>query len=252
MNENIFFADPPPPSQRQTRMPGRVHALVILILLLLVPASSSATPQTHRTVVHFRQNKSQIDPGDFRNARSLDSLLLFANLLKNDTSLTVTKIRFEAFASPEGPGRINKRLAKSRLEALRNHLKSILPFSDSITERSASTCLPDIADAYARASRHERLEMLETFDSLRYAAVEIFYSKANPSIPLEQLQPPRQTHPETNLSPSDIPDDIIAMIEGELTDPARLCRPFYMSLRTNMLYDALLIPSAWSFTSARI
>lgn len=244
---SIFFVDPPPPPRRlPARMTKRVSAVVILFLLLfLASGTSSATSVTHhRTVVHFRQNKSTIDPEAFRNAQSLDSLRIFANLLKSDTSLTVIKIRFEAFASPEGPDRLNRRLAKNRREALQSYLRAIYPFADSITEYSFSTYSPEIADAYARASRHERHEMVKTFDPLRYAAVEIVYSEDKPVVAVERV-----SHtPQILAAPASCDRLQLRPLSPTLPEEPseaeeRACRPFYMSLRTNMLYDALLVPT---------
>lgn len=245
IKESLFFTDPPPPSHRPTRKSKCVSAIALILLLLFISNSSQATSETHRTVVHFKVNKSTLDPTSFKNTQSLDSLRSFADLLKNDTSLTVSKIHFEAYASPEGPDQLNKRLAKSRREALQNFLRTIFPYHDSITEYSTSTYSPDIADAYARASSRQRHEMVKTFDPLRYAAVEIFYSKTNPPLSVEHPLHPPQIYPETDwtdhmqlrpISPTPT--------EGEESEADEsLCRPFYMSVRTNMLYDALLIPT---------
>lgn len=209
-----------------------------------------AAPRSHRTVVHFAVGKAKLDTISSSNRTALDLLRSFIAKVAGDSTLAVTAIRFEGYASPEGPNGLNTRLSAERRKALETYVRSFYNAPDSLCSSSTEVYDSIHAAAYAEASPAERRRMIQRFKALRFAAVTIDYARREvPAAPVAEVE-------DIIIEP-----DTVAVIETEQADTVTIaateeavpplepveaehpCSPLYIGLKTNMLYDALLIPT---------
>ncbi|MBR2883633.1 MAG: DUF3575 domain-containing protein, partial [Clostridia bacterium] len=76
------------------------------------------------------------------NAERLDELIEHIAKLHQDTTLYITQVAFTGIASPEGNNQINKRLAKGRMAALENYIRSRIQIPENIVIRHDDTYIP--------------------------------------------------------------------------------------------------------------
>ncbi len=217
---------------------------VSLLFLFAFSLALEADEYVHRTVVHFPMGQSAIDSSFLENRYALDSLQDIATSFVSDSTVTITGVHFEGYASPEGSESLNRRLARERRLALERYVRAYIPFPDSISSAGTDIFDAAIASAYAGASPGERSRMVRNFDYLRYASVDLSYRRTV----IPEVQPYENTESEISsdsVAATVLPDTVTAYsgTESTIENPLRHCRPLYIGLKTNMLYDALLIPT---------
>lgn len=103
----------------------------------LQPAIAYITPKVeeikHRTVegsafLDFPVNKTVIYPEYRRNQTELAKIRATIDTIRNDKNISITGIRLEGYASPEGSYANNDRLAKGRTAALLNYVRNYYDF----------------------------------------------------------------------------------------------------------------------------
>ena len=229
---------------------------------------------------YFRQGKIELDP-EFRNNRK--SLNRIADSLRTsyaDSVYRLQKILVVGGASPEGSVKLNKWLSEKRAGVLFDYLSRYGTLPDSLKttdfigrdwnglirlvendpevpyREETLALLREIAGgAWGDASSHgdhlERLRQLREgvpyyymykilFPELRASRLYLWYEKVwNPTA----LVPQPKTETEVLVPQTDtafVRDTVI--VRDTVYLPAQ-CPPFYMNIRTNMLYDALLVPN---------
>lgn len=230
--------------------------------------------------IYFRQGKIELDP-EFRNNRK--SLNRIADSLRTsyaDSVYRLQKILVVGGASPEGSVKLNKWLSEKRAGVLFDYLSRYGTLPDSLKttdfigrdwnglirlvendpevpyREETLALLREIAGgAWGDASSHgdhlERLRQLREgvpyyymykllFPELRASRLYLWYEKVwNPTA----LVPQPKTETEVLVPQTDtafVRDTVI--VRDTVYLPAQ-CPPFYMNIRTNMLYDALLVPN---------
>ncbi|WP_026367459.1 DUF3575 domain-containing protein [Bacteroides sp. 14(A)] len=230
--------------------------------------------------IHFRQGKIDLSPsvGDNRSAlaRIADSL----RTSYADSIYRLQRILVVGGASPEGSVRINRWLSEKRAGVLFDYLSRYGALPDSLKaseflgrdwgglirlvmddpdvpyREETLALLREIADeargaAPAKGDHLGRIQRLRGgapywymykrhFPDLRASRLYLWYEKVwNPAAPIPQ--------PKAEILVPPV-DTVIIRDTIYIHDTlyvARPCpeRPFYMALKTNMLYDALLIPN---------
>lgn len=226
---------------------GRILCFAALSFLFVyaLSADMGARERSHRTVVRFSVGQAAIDTAAFGNGRALDSLRTVSASIMADSTVDIAGIRFDGYASPEGPASLNRRLSQQRRLALEEYVRKHTSLPDSLYSSSNAVYDTVSACAYVNASVAERAIMAKDFAPLRYASVEISYQQRgirpsavpmNVSVAESALAyAPDSITPVNNLPPD--------YQETKTGDSASSCRPFYLGVRTNMLYDALLVPT---------
>lgn len=228
--------------------------------------------------VTFVVNGSDIDANYGRNAVSLDRIRCFLDSIARDSSLMITSVVYTGYASPEGPAAANALLARKRMAALEDFVMkaSTSPLPDEISrsyEVKGMSSLAEVIENSDIAHRDEALKILG--DSTRSDEVKINRLRRARSgriwreiVPL--LEELRYASVTFNYVSS---EEITRLLSGKLIDPVCVTeteevnepeteimasadtvdsnyppvsvsrRPFYASLKTNALYDLLLIPS---------
>lgn len=111
--------------------------LNILIPLLLFSCSVWAQERSFVSDIRFIQGHGNIEVVSQNNRESLDSLGVLLREIKSDTTLLLTSIEIEAFASPEGSKRINTSLAQKRCNAMEQYIRAIIDIPDSLLKKSS-------------------------------------------------------------------------------------------------------------------
>ncbi|MCD8303326.1 MAG: DUF3868 domain-containing protein [Prevotellaceae bacterium] len=85
-----------------------------------------------RAFIDFHVDKTNIDPDYRRNSTELALICATIDSVRGDEDASITSIRLKGFASPESPYSHNAQLAKGRTEALKQYLKSLYGFPDTL------------------------------------------------------------------------------------------------------------------------
>ncbi|MDE7345222.1 MAG: DUF3575 domain-containing protein [Muribaculaceae bacterium] len=243
--------------------------LSLLILFGLSPAFAQTEKDSVK--VYFRVSDTHIDRSFQRNGATLDSIFskLTADSVSGPTHRLVG-VRVTGAASPEGSVEFNRYLSEKRANAIFNEFKNRGLLTDSLTtfnfigrdwkglqnEVESDSNIPYRAEVLSLLERingdnpplHPLAELkaihggipyryllTHLFPELRASRLTVEYEPVYPDICIPSL-------------PLHAPEQQVAVTGGILPLPVVLgtvkeCRPFYMGLKTNMLYDALLIPN---------
>lgn len=229
--------------------------------------------------IHFRQSHWHLDTAYDNNGAALDSLTRFIDLYSNpDSAFTLSRVRVVGSASPEGSVAINERLSRQRAESIFDYFTARKAISSDATEfyfagrdwrglrrlvendqkvpcrAEVIAILDDILNAgtdnVAASDRGlARLRSLDGGAPYRYMYVHLFPQLRASRLYVEYIgRPDNLIAVDTTVTL--IPEDtVIAPFEPEIVDVTvvedivKEKRPFYMALKTNMLYDALALPS---------
>lgn len=243
------------------------EAAEIIVVRTDIPADSAAAADTFR--LKFRVNDTRIEPALDGNAERLGLLKSFLRSVNSDADLKITSVNFLGGASPEGTDRSNQALCQGRADALRRYMGGIIDIPDSLfttrytgsdwaglaamieadpdvpcREATLALVRSIIADGSTSNAKRARLRgmcngrayryiLANFFPTLRTSRVIITTRRDIPA-PAPVIAEPI---PAQQISPVD--EDTVFVAPA----PADTVRPFYMDLRTNLLYDAALVPN---------
>lgn len=93
-------------------------------IYLLPPADNSqkVREESGSAYLCFEVNKWDIKPDYLTNPVELQKIFNSVNMVKSDSDVTIRKMTFEGYASPEGPNDRNLVLSQNRTEALKNYV----------------------------------------------------------------------------------------------------------------------------------
>ncbi len=114
----------------------RLFALpLLLVSLFLLPVAASAqadstitTADTVGVKVYFRQGYSKLQPAFRGNGIRLDEFMRRVSEMHGDSTARLNSIDIVAYASPEGPYTLNRKLARKRAESISAYLRGNMPF----------------------------------------------------------------------------------------------------------------------------
>lgn len=235
----------------------------------LMSAGSIYAAESHDSVeVLFRQGRANLDPDFGGNGVRLDSIM---QKLRTDSRLRVKSVRVTGSASPEGSVTINRKLSHRRADAI----ISALGLDDSIASfnyigRDWAGLARMVEADEQTPSRGEVLSLLREINSslsagepdnaanlqrLKSVAGGVpyayMYSRMFPSLRFSRLCVDYEPQIRPMIVTAGVPslksmEPEICVIDSPLSlpEPARdIRKPFYMALKTNMLYDALAVPN---------
>lgn len=237
----------------------------ILLLFLLLYGGMAAAQDTRDSVrVYFRQGQSELDMSFRDNRNALESILKRLWEKRGDT-LCLDRVVFIGGASPEGSAARNNYLSEQRAKALfdylsryvslpdsvmtteflgRNWLGLIrlventpeIPYKEEVLELLREICEQedDTNEPLARLMRLRggepyRYMYRHLFPKLRASQVQFRYKPVRPTVLCDTIYV-RDTVWLRDTVYIEVP------VEAEK-------KPFYMALKTNMLYDAALVPN---------
>ena len=259
------------------------------LLLGLIPAFFSCgfatTPRTDSIAIRFNLSRSYINPQLADNARQLSRLI---EHIKNDSATRQhTALTVFGGASPEGPTALNRELSEKRAQAIADFIGQHSDKPDSLIHTISFGADWEGLKAYVLGDtlvpyREEVLSFIDraltgkstdgdenmlfknlaggrpfsylkerAFPPLRESHVVFTYTSVADRFPPADYHGTRLSvdlppvSPEPPLAPSVVMKDV--------------CRPLYIGLKTNLLYDALALPSVgidwyvgrnWSVTAS--
>jgi len=225
---------------------------------------------------------STIDPGLEENAARLSEIVSLLEKIGNDSTLQLAGVAFSGSASPDGRADLNRRLAAERMSALENYVRAKVSIPDSIVSMRPDgiawellaglvgasdmphkedallvmRCTPEaVHDRRGRLidSRKKQLMELQGGRTWHYMDEHFFALLRNAAtvvVTVGKAEP----RAENRESLPDMPDVSDMSNSSDTSSP----RPFYMSVKTNLLYDALALPNigvefylgkGWSITA---
>lgn len=226
--------------------------------------------------VGFRVGNSDLDAAYGDNAARLSDVVSFLENVGKDNSIELVEVAFCGSASPEGGFTVNRRLAKERREALESYVRRRVTLPDSVVSRPegfiAWERLAQLVEASDMPHKDEAVDVLRNVpeftynnkgalvDSRKKHLMELQYGRTwnymykhffaqvrNASVilvtvrqkaePVEEKKEVAVTPPPAYTEPVTESADTPAVAAGETRTP------FYMALKTNMLYDVLAVPN---------
>ena len=257
--------------------------VVLMPTTLLANAYAASIQDSLRTTIYFRPGYSLLELSYRDNAANMKALTQGIQTIKGNPCVQLQHIRILSAASPEGNSALNKRVAKRRGERLRDYLKETLVLPDSIfTVSSAGEDWQGLASLIAKEKtpwrnkalqiirhtpewvtrngkvvdgRKRQLQNLDGGKAWKYMLDNHFYTlrtgavvvcevktlaaESTPSA-AEASQEQARLEPASQ-SPSSPPFPAIpSQVHPEPQEPPVAS---YFALKSNLLYDALLVPN---------
>lgn len=229
--------------------------------------------------IWFHQTGWNLDENYKGNRDNLDRMVnRIRSNQESDSALMIKKIRVVGSASPEGSVAINDRLSRQRADKIFDYFSPYLNVNDTSAQfefigrdwvglenyvesdnevpyrDEVLTLLTEITDRIAKDGKDSE-ENLREFKRLRGGEPYLYlYNRIFPDLRTSRLYVDyAYRYPSriflNDLPPAGIevdakgPGNAAIIIPESFIVPDRLCRPFYMGIKTNMLYDALALPS---------
>lgn len=251
--------------------------ILSLIIIILGFSSAFSAEEYDSTHVYFRQSRIEIIPDFMDNGVRLDSLSQKLEALSPQDSLYRLKhIHVIGAASPEGSVKFNSWLSKKRAYAIFDYFNSrrLLPdsaLSFSFLGRDWRGLRKAVQSDSAVPFKDDVISLIDQIvgtDSVSYPAIPhplrrlknlhdgipylYLYKNIFPELRTSKIimeYEPREILFLLTEPPAINTTETITLIPAPellpLPSPViyKVCRPFYMALKTNLLYDALLIPN---------
>lgn len=250
----------------------------ILITAFMFYGASLAA-QNHQDMqdsvrIYFKQGKIELVPTLRNNQSALNRIADTMRITCADSAYQLRKILVVGGASPEGSVKFNRWLSEKRAKVLFDYLSRYGELPDSLRtthylgrdwnglirlvendpqlpyRKETLSMLRQIASeqksgAQAEESHLQKIQKLrggtpylymyrKYFPLLRSSKLHLWYEKVHRS----EIQ-----KSDTTAAAFIPPADTICAPDTQSIASQRIRKPFYMDIRTNMLYDALLIPN---------
>ena len=228
--------------------------------------------------VYYRRGFSVLEDSLRDNGVRLTSFADRLRALQQDTSHCIRQVRIVSGTSPEGTAKANRRLAYNRSERIRHYLNHHFPsWNLSFDIRSEAEDWSGLAALVAASDMPARDEVLDIlhntpvwvfengrivdgrkrqlgmlqggrpwrymeerfFPELRCSKVRVVYE--NIATPAPEPAPAVPEPAQETARPKDPVAEPAPVVAEESAAAER--KPFYMALKTNLLYDAALIPN---------
>lgn len=256
---------------------------VLLLMTSILFAGAAVGQETSRTdtlgvEVYFRQGYSTLEESLRDNGPHLESFTERLRVLRQDTLCRIRQVRIVSGTSPEGTMKANERLAHNRSERIRRYFDchfpswdvsfdirsevedwtglaalvaaSDMPARDEVLDILRNTPVWVVENGKVVDSRKRQLGMLQGGRPWRYMEEHFFpelrRSRVRVIYELAVVPAPEPAPAVSEPAPKPVlPAEPIAEPESVVTEePATAERkPFYMALKTNLLYDAALVPN---------
>lgn len=250
--------------------------IIFIAITLCVCAESSARMLQDSVLINFRQSKILLDTAYMDNTQALEHArrtIEFYN--RPDSNFVLTNVTVVGGASPEGSVKFNEWLSHKRAARIFDYIGARYELPDSLTSftflgrdwgglrrmvlddpnvpyrADVLSTLDDIIAKYRQGETEDqgnlaRIKRLRggkpyiymynrLFPTLRASKVVLTFD--NPNIYFSKKIPLPDMPARSGFTPG-LPEIRLMRFPA-----VRQERPFYMDIRTNMLYDALLVPN---------
>ena len=261
-------------------MVKKIVMVVLMPTTLLANAYAASIQDSLRTTIYFRPGYSLLELSYRDNAANMKALTQGIQTIKGNPCVQLQHIRILSAASPEGNSALNKRVAKRRGERLRDYLKETLVLPDSIfTVSSAGEDWQGLASLIAREKtpwrnkalqiirhtpewvtrngkvvdgRKRQLQNLDGGKAWKYMLDNHFYTLRTGAVVVCEVKTlAAESTPsaaearseQASQSPSSPPFPAIPSQVHPSSESQSPSVASYFALKSNLLYDALLVPN---------
>lgn len=230
--------------------------------------------------IRFRQSKSVLDPDFGGNRARLDEMLSRLRSYESpDSALMLKGVRVVGSASPEGTVAINRTLSEKRAASIFGYFADRVGLPDSLTSFTfvgrdwrglrdlveADPDVPDRADVLTlideimaesdnggnwHTGDLARLRQLGGGKAYGYMYSRLFPSLRASKLYVDYVRRPEYVErgvievlPAPLMTSVAVPAAFALRLPSPEEEPVKCCRPFYMGLKTNLLYDVLAVPN---------
>ena len=224
----------------------------------------------------FRINKGTLDTIYMNNAERLSEVISFLEEFKSDSALDMIAVSFCGSASPEGTIAINRRLSAERSKALEEYVRSHISLPDSIivrckdvfawdrlirlVEESDMQYKDEVLNILLNVpeytynnngaitdSRKKHLMDLQGGRAWQYMLKHFYPHIRNASVVFIIKKQPPVEKPEGLQAMETLEEQRPVFLAGAIRQRPPVAqgpeKPFYMAVKTNMLYDVAAVPN---------
>lgn len=252
--------------------------LLLSIILFGGYLLSTAQETCTRIDIGFRVGKTNIETTFCDNAENLAKIINTIKEAENDSTVELTSITFRSTASPEGSFGRNQFLAEGRLEAIEKYVRERVEIPDSIITHRESVIAWDELAVYVNDDaklkhKEEALRILtevpeytyndngKLIDSRKKQLMDMQYGRTwhylaknyfkkirlacSIILTTKKVEKPVVVEEKEEEIDTVIPaePDTVAVVAPAQPEPTDTLSPFYMAVKTNMLYDAVIVPN---------
>lgn len=254
---------------------------VVSVLMLFGCVHSFGQESRKEVCVGFPVGNSTLNTAYGDNSVRLSEVVSFLESVMRDSTLELVEVSFGGYASPEGGFAINRKLAKERRIALERYIRERISLPDSIVTYAegfiAWERLAELVEMSNMPHKEETVDVLRNIpeftykkgvlvDSRKKHLMELQYGRTwrymqknffglvrNASVVLvtirqkEEYVPAVVEEEPVVTPPVPEPVDTVAVEEVPVVPDTPIApvvkKPFYMGIKTNMLYDVLAVPN---------
>ena len=255
-----------------------MRGLIVSAFMLLGCIQAFGQESRKEVCIGFPVGDSTLDTAYGDNATRLSEVVSFLESVKKDNTLELVGVSFCGSASPEGGFAINKELAEKCRNSLERYVRERISLPDGIISRPegfiAWERLAELVEVSDMPHKEEAVDVLRNVpeftynntgvlvDSRKKHLMELQYGRTwhymhkhffdqirNASVILVTIRqkPIIEEKPVVKEDPVvPTPADTTSVVEKADTVVAffpETSKPFYMALKTNMLYDVLAVPN---------
>lgn len=255
--------------------------LVVSVLMLFGCVHSFGQESRKEVCVGFPVGNSTLNTAYGDNSVRLSEVVSFLESVMRDSTLELVEVSFGGYASPEGGFAINRKLAKERRIALERYIRERISLPDSIVTYAegfiAWERLAELVEMSNMPHKEETVDVLRNIpeftykkgvlvDSRKKHLMELQYGRTwrymqknffglvrNASVVLVTIRQKEEEVPavveEEPVVTPPVPEsvDTVAVEEVPVVPDTPIApvvkKPFYMGIKTNMLYDVLAVPN---------
>lgn len=253
-------------------MVKKIVMVVLMPTTLLANAYAASIQDSLRTTIYFRPGYSLLELSYRDNAANMKALTQGIQTIKGNPCVQLQHIRILSAASPEGNSALNKRVAKRRGERLRDYLKETLVLPDSIfTVSSAGEDWQGLAALIAKEKtpwrnkalqiirhtpewvtrngkvvdgRKRQLQNLDGGKAWKYMLDNHFYTLRTGAVVVCEVKTlAAESTPSAAEASQEQARLESASQQSASQSPSSPPVASYFALKSNLLYDALLVPN---------
>ena len=258
----------------------RIQGFIVLVSVLFGSIQLFGQESRKEICVDFRVGKGVLDTTYVNNAECLAEIVSFLENLKNDETLDLVEVSFCGSASPEGSVKINPKLAIERRTAVESYVRRYISLPDSITTRcDVSIAWERLASLVEQSDMPHKGEAVDALrnvpeytyddkgvliDSKKKHLMELQYGRTwyymlehffprvrSASVIFVTVRQKSVIKSDTvelqTVSAIDtavvIQEEDTLVMRQEIVPKEEKQKPFYMAVKTNMLYDVLVVPN---------
>lgn len=248
-----------------------IRFIAFIFLALAVQTAAAQENDKKEVCIGFRVGSSLLDPKFENNEANLNDVIQFLNEVRNDTTIELTQVTFCGSASPEVGSKLNRKLAQRRCANMEQYVRQRIMLPEDIIKRQEwsdawqklaiyveNSDMPNKKEVLHELletpeytynkygalvdSRKKRLMDMNYGRTWNYMLDKFFPSVRNASAILVTIRKKNEPAPEPQPEPVvEEPKQPEPVVQPEPIVDTK--QPAYFAIKTNMLYDALLVPN---------